>query len=252
MDVNKTMTVRMSCDTPHTEAMCRHILICFEWDLKLQLRMRHLIAGLIILSPAMLETQSLAGPPVPSNDSKPEKRQDKSLTADETAEALSFAREHHAELARLLKRLSADSPAEFKRGIRDVYRSVTRLDRLQEKQPSRYSTELELWKLDSRIRLLAAKWTMSQDPELEKQILGLLQERHALRLKRLQDQVAQQEKQLQQMQRRLAALQEDSAVEREWKRLKARSTTRTKRKRSKESDSTTNQPTKLDKSVVSD
>lgn len=108
------------------------------------------------------------------------------LSAAETDAALDFARTHHVELAELLGQLRENSPAAFRRGIREIHRTVQRLERIQEKQPSRYVNELERWKITSRLQLVAARWAMSQDPELEATMRDLIRQRaeiHVLSMK---------------------------------------------------------------------
>ena len=107
------------------------------------------------------------------------------LSAQQETAALKFAREHHPELAELLERLQTHSTSGFQKAIREVHSTVQRLDRLQERQPERYISELQDWKLSSEIRLLTARWVMSQDPELEQQIRELMKQRRTARMDRL-------------------------------------------------------------------
>ncbi len=112
------------------------------------------------------------------------------LTTEETDTALTFARSHHVELAELLGQLRKNSPAEFKRGIREVHRTARRLERLREKQPSRYVNELQRWKITSRLQLVAARWAMSQDPELEKTMRDLVRQRHEIHVRSMKEERA--------------------------------------------------------------
>lgn len=117
--------------------------------------------------------------------SKPDRTPPPRLSAEQEQRALEFAKEHHPELAELLQHLRKRSRSGFAGGIREVHHSVMRLDRLKEKQPARYDFELQNWKLDSEIRLLTARWSMSQDPELEARIRELLRERQQVRMDKL-------------------------------------------------------------------
>jgi hypothetical protein len=121
------------------------------------------------------------------------------LSTEQTDAALAFASTHHAELAELLKQLRDKTPAGYKRGIREVHRTVQRLERLQEKQPTRYADKLRNWKTHSRIQLLTARWVMSQDPTLEEQIQELLRQRQTARIERLSANRKKLTKQLQQL-----------------------------------------------------
>lgn len=98
---------------------------------------------------------------------------------------LEFAATHHPELADLLVQLRSDDPREFEQAIRDLNRTRERLERMKEKTPERYELELNAWKLDSRIRLLAARLAMSSDPQLEKELKSALRQRVEVRAKML-------------------------------------------------------------------
>ncbi|MEQ9411114.1 MAG: hypothetical protein RIK87_25605 [Fuerstiella sp.] len=143
------------------------------------------------------------------------------LTSDQEDRALEFAKANHPELAELLTRLRAESPTGFARGIREVHLASQRLERFRDKHPARFEAELKSWKMDSEIRLLAAKWAMSQDPELERQIRGLLVARQQMRLDRLKLERKKLAERLSQLDRQIgmgnAELEAD--VVSEWERL---------------------------------
>ena len=107
------------------------------------------------------------------------------LSVNQENDAMKFARKHHPELADLLERLRDTAPSAFARGIREVHFATQRLERSRQKQPVRFEAELTNWKIDSEIRLLTAKWAMSQDPALEKKIRELLKARQQNRMDRL-------------------------------------------------------------------
>ena len=109
------------------------------------------------------------------------------MTPGREAAALKFAQLHHPELERLLGHLERSNPAEYKRAVRKLYQDSERLARTAERSPERYELELEAWKLDSRIRLLVARMSMSSgNDELDGRLKELLQERVDLRLRQLQ------------------------------------------------------------------
>lgn len=125
---------------------------------------------------------------------KPSARRARGLTPGREAAALTFARLHHPELADLLEQLKKTNRPEYRRAIRDLFQESERLARLQENAPERYELAIEAWTLDSRIRLLAARMTMSDDPAFETELKSLLQQRVALRLedmKRARDRLQQ-------------------------------------------------------------
>lgn len=104
--------------------------------------------------------------------------------AQESA-ALAFAREHHPELADLLTQLSTNNRREYVRAVRELSLTATRLDNLKKTAPKRYPAALESWKLDSRIKLLAAKTSMSEDPAIEAELKAAIKSRIDLRLQEL-------------------------------------------------------------------
>ena len=108
------------------------------------------------------------------------------ITPAREAAALTFAQTHHAELAKLLSRLKRRNKTQYERAIRELFRTSERLARLQEVNSGRYLSSLKMWQLDSRIRLLAARMTMSNAPKLEAQLKTLITERQDLRLEQLQ------------------------------------------------------------------
>ncbi len=157
-----------------------------------------------------------------TTERRPSSARPKELSPEQSDKAMEFARQHHPELADLLRKLRTNSPNGFSRGIREVHRTVVRLERLQDKQPARHASELQKWKTDSRIQLMTAQWAMTQDPALEQQIRDLLLERQQIRLERLsadRDKLLQRLKQLDDQIERASA---EDHLNREWERLQKR------------------------------
>jgi hypothetical protein len=115
---------------------------------------------------------------------------DKTVSRDEAADrfavqegrALEFARLHHPELGDLLGQLKGNSHREYRQAIHDLAATSERLSRTREKSPERYGHALAAWRIDSRIRLLAARMAMSEDPALEEQLKALVEESIQVRL----------------------------------------------------------------------
>jgi hypothetical protein len=103
------------------------------------------------------------------------------------AAAIEFARTHHPELAGLLDQLRMNAPKEYEAAITDLNRSRERLEKTRDRLPERYVLELAEWKLNSRIRLLAARMAMSADADLEADLRSTLRERTEVRRKLLQE-----------------------------------------------------------------
>jgi len=109
-----------------------------------------------------------------------------SVTPAREAKAIAFARKHHAELADLLARLKKADPQAYEKALREVSQNTERLSKMREVDADRYELSLRVWTLDSRIRLLAARATMSNDPGIEGELRELLRERQNVRLALLQ------------------------------------------------------------------
>lgn len=112
--------------------------------------------------------------------------QTEAMDASQEKQALQFVRVHHPELERLLRRLQGTNRTAYEKAIGDVYLTSERLAKLQSNDEERFALALKIWTLDSRIRLLVARSTMSADPELEDQLRQLLRERQQVRLELLQ------------------------------------------------------------------
>lgn len=208
---------------------------------------------------AMAMALTLSAPAVPAQDSKDDGKTRSSatkpatdaaqeirpivttLTVDQEDGALTFARMHHRELADLLEQLRGTSPSGFSRGIREVHLSAQRLERFREKQPARFEAELYNWKTDSEVRLLTAKWAVSQDPELEKEIRELLRARQQSRIDRLSNDREKLVVRLKQLETQIGMGTEELEADlvNEWNRLAKQATTTARAQRRSTSKKTT-------------
>jgi hypothetical protein len=111
----------------------------------------------------------------------------KEQLAKQSVTALEFAKTHHPELASLLEQLRINAPKDFEAAVIDLNRTGERLERVRKNSPERYELELAAWKLDSRVRLLAARLAMGGDSTLEDELRDALEERFDLRIKLLKD-----------------------------------------------------------------
>ena len=99
--------------------------------------------------------------------------------------AVGFAQQHHPELALLLGRLKESHPDQYTKALRELDKTRTRLEKANDADADRYAILLREWQLDSRVRLLAARLTMSTSEELETELRQTLTERHDVRLQLL-------------------------------------------------------------------
>lgn len=129
--------------------------------------------------PAILFTMLLAaGTPATAQ----EKPKNSAPSAAEQAAAVDFARANHPELADLLERLEDSDRPSYEKAVRDIAATSEKLAKLRETDPERHALVVRNWTLDSRARLLTARLTMSDDPELRGQLKKLLRERQDGRL----------------------------------------------------------------------
>ncbi len=107
------------------------------------------------------------------------------IPAKREAAAIKFAQQHHPELAELLGRLKASHPEQYTKALRELDKTRERLEKAKDNDADRYAILLREWQLDSRVRLLAARLTMSSSEELETELRQALTERHDVRLQLL-------------------------------------------------------------------
>jgi hypothetical protein len=89
-------------------------------------------------------------------------RSELAITPEREAAARMFAQRHHPELIPLLDKLQQDMETRYGQAIRQLYQSSERLARAKEKSEEDYELQLALWKVDSRIKLHAARLSVSQ------------------------------------------------------------------------------------------
>lgn len=195
------------------------------------MRCSGLVLTLLILAFACCDSQtaSAADPPATSvraDVPKPlEKSADKKVRPEfsesDLVATMAFASEHHPELARLLEHLRKSRSNEFQRAARELNQQILVLEKIKEKNPARYEHQLQLWKEDSQIRVLVAKWSLSKGEDIEKQIRRLLQQRRDTKVAQLKAEQKRLAEQLQKVEKQLTTLSEmpDSQIDREWEQL---------------------------------
>jgi hypothetical protein len=143
------------------------------------------------------------------------------VDGDQELTALAFAKEQHPELAKLLAPMKTAHPKEYQKALRELYRVSDRLTRMQARQPERYAIEINLWKAESRLRLVVAKSAMVDDDERREQIEKLVTERNTLKLQLLEFEKGESEQRVAQLSKQIEALklQEADAVRKEVDRL---------------------------------
>lgn len=109
-------------------------------------------------------------------------KRDAPISKERAESAVRFAEKHHPELAELLDGLRDSDSRNFQAGLRVLTRDAERLEKMVDRKDERYSPSLELWKLDSRIRLEIARLSMSPDVDFEPRLRPLMERRQAARL----------------------------------------------------------------------
>ena len=144
------------------------------------------------------------------------------ITPERQAAALKFAELHHPELYQLVNGLKRARRAEYHKAVRQLYNDSERLARLKERLPSRYELALSEWQLDSRLRLLVARMTMSAgDPELEGQLRELLKKRLDVRMELLKLDRERQAARLEKLEEQIEEIEfdEEAAIEKDLLRI---------------------------------
>ena len=104
------------------------------------------------------------------------------VTPVQEAAALEFAEAHHPELARLLGRLKESDHPAYEKAVRDIAGTSERLAKFRETDSERYALMVRNWTVESRVRLLTARLTMSDDSTRREELERLLRERQQGRL----------------------------------------------------------------------
>ena len=159
---------------------------------------------------------------------KSDKKARVELSDDQRAAAMKFAEQNHPELARLLEQLQKSRPHESARAIKELTQQIQALEKLRERSPARYSSQLETWKHESQIRVLMARWARSNDAEIEAQVRGLLKARSEARLTQLRADKERLVEQQRKLEQQLAALEQpvEELVDKEWEQLSKKAAAR--------------------------
>ena len=212
---------------------------------------------LLLVTASLLVSLSITAPILSADDTADQKAKTSEKTAkplksgtprtlspQDQQSTMEFVREHHPELAHLLDQLQKSRPEEFQNAIRQLVPQVQSIQRLRERAPARYSTQLAAWKLDSEIRLLIARWARNPDPQIESQIRELVHQRQQSRQTELESEQKRLEEQLHKVNEQLQSFAADpvSRVEAEWQQLSKQATAAVRSTKSPKSDKIPNRP----------
>ena len=108
------------------------------------------------------------------------------LTQEREARALRFVKEHQPALMELLIYLKENRKREYEKALRELDRTVARLEQTRRRQQKRYRIELEAWKAQSMIQLLVARLVMSDDPQTREELTEAIRHQYDLRIRLLE------------------------------------------------------------------
>lgn len=164
------------------------------------------LAMLAVICCGLLQAEDSAVKPSPTAR-EPHKPAVPELKPEQETLALAFAGEHHPELKALIESLKTANPEGYKKAIHELARTHDRLSKVQAngKGNDRFAHELALWKLDSRIRLTAARSAMRDTDELRSELKSLVEQRQQLALQGLRDDQARTAARLEKIDRELKA-----------------------------------------------
>ena len=188
-----------------------------------------LVSGLVVRSMAddkpAKASKSAAADKAPAKKSlvaEVSKIDNEPISPKREAAAVAFAQQHHPQLAELLTRLKASHPEQYTKALRELDKTRMRLEKTRETDADRYAILLREWQLDSRVRLLAARITMSTSEELETELRQVLTERHDVRLQLLTYDREKSKTRLQKVDEQIAehVQNRETSIDREFDRIK--------------------------------
>ena len=134
------------------------------------------------------------------------------LSKAHQAAAMAFARENHPELVPLIQSLKSGRQGDYNRALRELHSAASRFGKLKERLPNdRYERQLKLWKLDSRIKLQLAKWSVTKNTKLAADIRQSLEERNNIRRQQYEQELLRSQERIAKMESALEKVNDFSA-----------------------------------------
>ena len=132
------------------------------------------------------------------------------------SEVLTFVGENHPELLKSIDWLKKQRPTQYDNALHGIRGQLRRLKGIKEHSNDRYELELKLWKVDSRIRLLAGQQTLKPSDEQKAELMRLITEDMELRpeveIARIREQLDSLKERQQKMEKRIAKGLDESKV----------------------------------------
>ncbi len=177
--------------------------------------------GAAVAGKAEAEARAKSKPEDKSNQPNKNAPKNQDMNAEREQIALDFVAQHHPKLGKLILPLKTSNPKEYQRALKELFRTSERLSGIRLKDPDRYELELEAWKIQSHVRLLAARMTMNDDPEIETELRAMLKKKSEMQLKLLKNERDSLQSRLQQVQTQIDrnSKSQDELVQQEYDRL---------------------------------
>ena len=192
---------------------------------------------LLLVTFLLLTHSTLVGQERNKGNRAPEKptvadqaRNERGIQPDQEKQVLAFVEANHSKLSSLLKYLKKKRSAEYEQVMRELTRVSQRLENLAKRDTELHAIELDLWKIRSEQRLLAAEIAAKKNAnKLEEQLKTLVEKEYTRNLERLQLQRNRVEKQLAQIKTQIERQQESRSAQvekslKQWKNKIARQT----------------------------
>lgn len=119
------------------------------------------------------------------SDRKPKEPTRKDKANQTPPDVTAFVREHHPEIEKYLKELKKNSPQLYRRGVSEIARNANRLEALKARNPELHQQMLEIWKIESRIKLAAARFALTENEKFKIELESLVEKRLELQKTRL-------------------------------------------------------------------
>lgn len=127
------------------------------------------------------------------------------ISEQRKAHILAFVNEHHPELTKLLKKLeNGKKKRQWLSALNGLNKTIKKLEGIKERNPDRYDSALEQWKLESRIKVVAAQLKHNDSKEGRAKLESLIAKHIDFNIDRLKKDREQIRKRLKQMEKRIS------------------------------------------------
>ncbi len=157
--------------------------------------------------------------PTASNKQKVRKEKSSQVSNQRKAELLAFVEKHYPELKEMLGRLEKNKPRSYRQALTGLHKSVKKLEAIKERNPKRYESSLQQWKIDSRIRVASAQLQLKDTEEGRDKLKSLVADLVDFHIERMKSERKQILERLEQLDKRIsdAESKREEAIEKKFK-----------------------------------